>query len=227
MGFRTPSGRGRPRLRLSYANIVSTLALFLALAGGTAYAASKLITGSQIAPGTITAKNIKARSLVAADFAKHQLPAGSRGLTGKTGATGPQGVAGQAGAPGTPGAPGAPGTPGPAGSAVAYATVALINGTATFVSSRFGFTSVTHPQTGIFCVSPRFQGSDGADIQPILSDYNTFTPPADTPLVIPSGGACSGSSYQIIFADGSGKSSGPVDPPDNQYYHSGFIIAVP
>ena len=44
------------RPRLSYANVVATLALIIAIGGGSAYAASRLVTGKQIAKGTITAK---------------------------------------------------------------------------------------------------------------------------------------------------------------------------
>jgi len=93
---RQPRGRGRLRSRLTYANVVSTLALFITLAGGSAYAASKLITGKQIAPGTITAKNIKHHSLLKLDFATGQLPAGPQGPVGGTGPQGPQGAAGTA-----------------------------------------------------------------------------------------------------------------------------------
>ena len=54
----------------------ATLALAVAVSGGTAFAASTLIKGSQIAPGTITAANIKEHTLTQADFALGQrLPA--------------------------------------------------------------------------------------------------------------------------------------------------------
>jgi hypothetical protein len=78
---------GRRAPRLTYANIVSTLALFIAIAGGSAYAASHLhlITGKGIASGTITAKNIKPHSLLATDFAPGQLPAGTPGAPGAAG----------------------------------------------------------------------------------------------------------------------------------------------
>ena len=102
----------------------------------------------------------------------------------------------------------------------------LSGGAATFVGSKLGFTTVTHPTTGIFCVSPSVTGADGTTIEPLLTDYGSFTPPADVPLVMPPA-ICPATSYQVDFSDGSGKSSGPVDPKDNQYSHSGFVIAVP
>jgi len=48
--------------RLTYANVVATVALFLAL-GGTSVAATKLINGKEIKRGTIPADRIKAHSL--------------------------------------------------------------------------------------------------------------------------------------------------------------------
>jgi hypothetical protein len=164
---------GGPRVRLTYANVVATLALFLALAGGSAYAATKLITGRQIAAGTITAKNIKTNSLLAKDFGKGQLPAGPRGATGAngtngatgaTGATGPQGPTGGTGPQGGAGATGAP------GSAVAYATVVINSaGNPVFTDSVKGFTSVTSPSPGIFCLSPAFNDASGNEISPVSS----------------------------------------------------------
>jgi hypothetical protein len=50
-----------PRPRLTYANVVATLALFVAL-GGSSYAALK-ISGSEIKAHTITGKNIKRNAL--------------------------------------------------------------------------------------------------------------------------------------------------------------------
>ncbi len=117
----------------------------IAVSGGTAFAASKLITGKQIAKGTITAANITSHSLLADNFKAGQLP------TGATGATGPQGPAGATGA---------------AGSAVAYGDVVL-NGVGNPVfSENFGFTTVTEPQLGIFCVVPP---AGDASLPPIVS----------------------------------------------------------
>src|SRR5690348_8778752 len=52
------------RTRLTYANVVATLALFIAL-GGTSVAASTLISGSKIKKGSIPADRIKPHSLTA------------------------------------------------------------------------------------------------------------------------------------------------------------------
>ena len=87
------------KLRLNYANVMSTIGVFFALSGGAAYAASHfLITKtSQIKPSVLA--SLKGRAG----------PAGPAGAAGSPGPAGPSGAAG-AGTPGAPGSPGAPGT---------------------------------------------------------------------------------------------------------------------
>lgn len=87
------------RSRLTYANVVATLALVFAMSGG-AYAASKfLITSTkQIKPSVLKQLQGKAG------------PAGSVGAAGAVGPAGPTGPTGPKGADGTSGAPGTNGT---------------------------------------------------------------------------------------------------------------------
>src|SRR3984957_13457111 len=85
--------KGSIRRRVTYANVASTLALAIAVSGGTAYAASHLITGKQIAKSTITSANIKSHSLLASNFKNGQIPAGAKGPMGPQGAAGPAGSA--------------------------------------------------------------------------------------------------------------------------------------
>ena len=82
------------RARLSYANVVATIALFVAL-GGSSYAAIKVtgknvkdssLTGKDIKNSTVTSSDVKNRSLLAADFKAGQLPAGPQGIQGPAGA---------------------------------------------------------------------------------------------------------------------------------------------
>jgi hypothetical protein len=89
------------RRRLSYANVVATLALVFAMTGG-AYAASKfLITSTkQIKPSVLSQLKGKA---------------GATGAQGPAGVAGPAGPQGPAGAPGAKGEAGAGGPQGPAG----------------------------------------------------------------------------------------------------------------
>lgn len=84
------------RKRLTYANVMATIAVFVAL-GGSSYAAVT-ITGKDIKDGTVTGQDVKDKSLTAKDFsgsvAGPRGPRGKAGAPGATGATGPQGLQG-------------------------------------------------------------------------------------------------------------------------------------
>jgi hypothetical protein len=77
------------RAKLTYANVVASLALFVAL-GGSSYAAIR-ITGHDVKNGSLTSADVKNRSLLGRDFKRGQLPRGAAGATGATGARGPAG----------------------------------------------------------------------------------------------------------------------------------------
>ncbi|HLW93799.1 MAG TPA: hypothetical protein VKS25_00325 [Solirubrobacteraceae bacterium] len=96
--FRTGRG-GSTTSRSRYANVVATLALFLALAGGTAYAARHYLIHSihQIKPAVVR------------ELRGNRGPSGPRGLRGSRGLTGPAGKTGKTGATGTTGVSGATG----------------------------------------------------------------------------------------------------------------------
>jgi len=99
------------RSRMTYANVMSTIALGLAIGGGTAYAATKIgtsniryhaVTGSKLATNAVTASKVKNSALSgsdlrnnsvtsddirngtlqAVDFAPNQLPKGDKGDKG-------------------------------------------------------------------------------------------------------------------------------------------------
>ena len=108
--------------RLTYANVMATIAVFVALGGG-AYAAlvprnsvgtaqlkKDAVRTSDIRNGAVTSAKVRNRSLLASDFRDGQLP---RGATGVAGAPGPAGPAGPAGPQGPAGADGAQGPQGP------------------------------------------------------------------------------------------------------------------
>jgi type VI protein secretion system component Hcp len=80
------------RRHLTYANVVSSLCLFIVLGGG-AYAAVT-ITGKNVKNNSLTSDDIKNGSLLHQDFKAGQLPKGAQGPQG------PQGPAGAAGAKG-------------------------------------------------------------------------------------------------------------------------------
>jgi hypothetical protein len=93
--------------RLTYANVVATLALFVALGGG-AYAATQLKKNSvgtrQLKDGAVTAAKLAAAAQAAL-----------RGAPGPRGEAGPKGAAGAKGDPGAPGERGLVGIEGPPG----------------------------------------------------------------------------------------------------------------
>ena len=94
------------RRRLTYANVVATLALFAAL-GGSSYAAIKLAPGSvgnkELRNGAVTSTKVKKGSLLARDFKPGQVPRGPTGPSGPAGAAGLVGPAGPTGPAGVPG----------------------------------------------------------------------------------------------------------------------------
>jgi hypothetical protein len=90
----------RMRERMTFANTISLIALFVAL-GGTSYAAVKIprnsVSAAQIKTGGVGSSEVKNRALRAIDFRAGELPAGAKGDKGDPG---------QNGAAGAPGAPG-------------------------------------------------------------------------------------------------------------------------
>lgn len=86
----------RVRGKLTYANVIATLALFIALAGGTAYAASELgkesVGTKQLAKGAVTP--VKLSKASKATLTGPKGATGAPGPKGDTGGQGPQGVPG-------------------------------------------------------------------------------------------------------------------------------------
>jgi hypothetical protein len=167
------------RRHLSYANVVASVALFLAL-GGVGYAAIKLPKNSvgtkQLKNGAVTGKKLA--------------PAAMKSLAtpGPQGPVGPQGTTGPQGAPGEP------------GSARAYARVdrdgllvaAHSKGVLAVVPACFGNDPTectvapepSYPETKQpeFCFKLGFE-PDVASVTPIIgSSYNHVTPLADAEI---------------------------------------------
>ena len=156
------------KVKLTYANVVATIALFLALTTGGAWAASKMISGNKIKPHTITGKQIKKRSLPL-KVLRGKLPAGPKGptgspgiagsngtngatgLTGVTGSVGPTGPTGLTGMVGVTGEIGPTGDTGAAG-ADATTIFAAINADATIATGN-GITGVSKDQNGIYFIT--------------------------------------------------------------------------
>jgi hypothetical protein len=85
------------RKHLTYANVMATTAVFLAL-GGISYAAVRLpaksVGARQLKRNAVTSPKVKNGSLFSSDFRAGQLPAGAKGATGDTGPRGPEGPPG-------------------------------------------------------------------------------------------------------------------------------------
>jgi len=153
------------RPKLTYANVMATVAVFIAL-GGSAYA-TITITGRNVKNRSLTAKDIKKNSLttrevrngalLARDFAAGQLPAGPpgpKGDKGDRGATGLTGQTGQTGAPGTARAYGA-------------VTDCLLPNNFCAVHENKGIAYVVRVGTGRYCVG--VNGITPADSVAIVS----------------------------------------------------------
>lgn len=137
--------------RPTYADVVATLALFIAL-GGASYAAIQIpknsvgakqlkknaVTAKKIKKNAVTAKKlrknavnsskVKDGSLLAKDFKSGQLPHGATGPQGPAGADGATGPQGSAGETGPEGPAGELGPPGPSGTAAAMGRASLEGG---------------------------------------------------------------------------------------------------
>jgi hypothetical protein len=96
------------RAHLTYANVMATVAVFIAL-GGSSYAAIK-ITGRDVANNSLTSADIKDGSLRTKDLGKNVLRGGPQGEPGVAGSPGPEGPKGDPGAQGPEGPKGDTGT---------------------------------------------------------------------------------------------------------------------
>lgn len=94
------------------ATVIATIALFVALGGGAAWA-SGLIPGSRIKNHSIATRKLTKRAISSLRGAAGPAgPQGAQGIQGAQGAQGTHGAQGPQGAPGAQGPQGLPGTPG-------------------------------------------------------------------------------------------------------------------
>jgi hypothetical protein len=141
------------RSRLSYANVISTLCLFMLLGGGAYAAGGGLAKNSvgtkQLKNGAITGKKIKKGTIDSSKLTAETV-ASLQGGQGERGAAGPMGADGPQGEPGDPGA---------------YATIEAAE-TPVFIGSHPGFLAVERltptsedpvekeKEAGIYCLTP-------------------------------------------------------------------------
>lgn len=93
----------RLRSKLTYANVMATIAVFLVLAGGTAFAATQMLPKNSVGSKQIKKGAVSPAKLSQAAKSTLTGPAGPRGATGATGARGPQGAQGSKGTQGPQG----------------------------------------------------------------------------------------------------------------------------
>lgn len=191
------------RRHLTYANVIATLALFLALGGSAIAARQYVITSTkQIAPKVRTALK------------------GARGATGPAGARGPVGERGPTGERGPEGPAGAAGAAGAAGTALAYGLVAR-NGTLD-ATIRKGVASISTPGSGEYCIVP----ADGVSFagKRAIATLDTFT--SDSNAIIATknnGGACPAGALQVATATLTGLGGSGTSTSSQQ----GFFFVVP
>jgi hypothetical protein len=162
----------RIRRHLTYANVMSSLAVFLLLGGGAAFAASKAIGPHRIGAHRLKAGSVRTGKIAAEAVTRKKIRAGA--VTGDKLAPGSVGAAALAPGAVTPDklAPGAQPTP------VASMEV---NAAGTVISSTPGV-SVLHFSTGAYCVKLPFAAAGGAVSTagtPELKSSAQVTVPAD------------------------------------------------
>jgi hypothetical protein len=143
--------------RLSYANVIASLALFVAL-GGASYAAVALPANSvgtkQLKKSAVSAAKLKRNAVSSAKVKDGSLQRGD--FASGTLLQGPQGPQGLQGPKGDPGQNGAPGQQGPPGTAHAFAFVdPLCGGGATGPCTVFKAKNVVGARRagpGLYCV---------------------------------------------------------------------------
>ncbi|HEX2095854.1 MAG TPA: hypothetical protein VHF50_00610 [Solirubrobacterales bacterium] len=136
------------RRHLSYANVMATIAVFVAL-GGASYAAIQLPKGSvgtrELKQGAVTSSKLRDGAVKLRDLSRSARgglggnagPGGAVGAVGPTGPAGQRGATGPASPPGATGPTGQAGTTGPTGPAGATGSVGT--------TGPVGATGVTGP----------------------------------------------------------------------------------
>jgi hypothetical protein len=134
----------RIRRRLSYANVMSSLAVFLVLGGATALAAKK-IGGKQLKPGSVTAAKLKRGAVTAAKLRKGSVKTNkiAKGaVTNGKLASGSVTVEKLV-----------PGFVAPAAEKLSRAANVSVDGTVLAGSLGIAQANVTHPSLGFYCLA--------------------------------------------------------------------------
>jgi hypothetical protein len=217
----------RIRSRLSYANVMATVAVFLALGGG-AYALSGIPDRGGVFHGCVSNKTGVLRVVKSASACHRVRGSGKHRDPGEFAIAwnqqGRPGINGVNGTNGTNGSPGAPGT------VRAYALVnpSLCTGTptvCTFEDAK-GISSVTRVSTGLYCIEA--PGISASNEDPIVTtEYDTTTSPESVPLALAdsvqgaSGCGSNKTGFKVITKR---PSAFDTDATTNDV---GFVVAIP
>jgi len=180
--LRRNTGRGDRRSRVSYANIVATLALVVAVGGGSAWAATRhhhhyLVTST----GQIKPKVLKKLH-------------GAKGAPGANGANGAAGARGARGATGATGATGAVGVSAGSNTNVTLSAIrmAVVSATASTTGTDVVIAQVAAQRTNpgakdtVSCVLNDITSSPGTDVDLVTATFPdtgaTSTSSVDLPL---------------------------------------------
>jgi hypothetical protein len=203
-------------VRVTYANVVASIALFVSL-GGVSYAAVTLpansVGAAQIKTGAVGTAEVKDYSLKSTDMMPGQLlagpqgrpgysgPQGSPGIAGGQGAVGPEGPAGPAGPSGQPGPvggkgdsgePGPPGSPGES-TDVYYTQLAPPDEALTTLSvvTPLGIKALNLP-AGSYALSATVAGTVGLSGSALCSFADRSVSSPDEGITAAAGGLLSG-----------------------------------
>jgi hypothetical protein len=156
----------RLRSKFTYANVVSTFALFLVLAGGTAFAANQMLPKNSVG-----ARQIKKGAVTPAKLSKASKATltGPKGTTGDRGPVGPQGTQGK------------PGPQGDAGTAKAWAEIS--NAGVVLRSSPNIKINAFRQAKGVYCVKAEPFNSSNSVALVNLNDSDVATSIGDGVVV--------------------------------------------
>jgi hypothetical protein len=130
----------RIRGKVTYANVMATVAVFLVLAGGTAFAATEMLPKASVGTKQLAKEAVTPAKLSKASKATLT---GPQGATGPTGAQGPQGPKGDKGEKGERGE---------AGAALGFARIEASGPIDATKSKNVGGLTVTVPFKGTYCL---------------------------------------------------------------------------
>ena len=214
------------RPHLTYANVISTLCLFIVL-GGTSYAVAtgsidsraiknNAVRSKDIRNNDVRSTDVRDGALLAEDFKPGQLPVGPQGPPGAQGLQGAQGPKGDKGDPGETGNTGAPGT------ARAYALVDGLNCpgvvAACGVLRSKAVAYAIRVATGVYCVG--VSGINAADSVAIVAPADRGDNSLNFVRWRSNNSACVSSEFEIQSLI---MGSSPPAAPDNIR----FSIAIP